>query len=171
MIKIRVKTSTGKITLAGFGPEKYQMLGWGKFAVNVVKERVRAGIGSDDSPMKDLKPSYAKFKAKTGKIAIRNLTFSGAMLDNLQVRYADPSKVRADITSRLGRIKARTNERRTPWFGFSRSDEKKVFTEGTRLFTGNIRNIGIKLRANGALGRRPIWLDPLGIKASARVAA
>lgn len=171
MIKIKIKTPTGKITLAGFGPEKYQMLGWGKFAVDVVKTRVRAGVGSDDSPMKALKPSYGKFKAKTGKVPIRNLTFSGAMLDNLQVRYADPTKVRADITSRLGRIKARTNERRTPWFGFSRSDEKKIFTEGTRIFKGNLRNIGLKLRADGALGRKPIWLDPLGIKAPARVAA
>jgi hypothetical protein len=171
MIKIRVKTPTGKITLSGFGPQKYQMYSWGKFAIEKVKERVSAGIGSDDAPLKPLSPGYAKRKQRIGKGSKRDMTFTGAMLKNLQIRAADPSKVRADITSRLARIKARTNERRTPFFGFSRADEKKIFTEATRIFGPNMRNIGVKLRADGSLGRKPIWLDPAGIRAASRLAA
>jgi hypothetical protein len=171
MIKIRIKTPTGKVTLAGFGPQKYQMYNWGKFAVETVKTRVAAGLGSDDQPMKGLTKGYAIRKTKAGAGNRRNLKLTGGMIDNLQVRYADPNKVRADITSRLGRIKARTNERRTPWFGFSRADEKRIFTEGTRIFGPNLRNIGLKLRADGALSRRPIWLDPLGIQSRSRLAA
>lgn len=164
MVKIRIKTPTGKVTLAGFGPQKYQMYAWGRFAVDTVKARVLAGIGSDDQAMPGLKKGYAIKKSKLGAGNRRNLKLTGAMLDNLQVRYADPSKVRADITSRLGRIKARTNERKTPFFGFSRNDEKKIFTEGTRIFGPNLKNIGVKLRTDGPLARRPIWLDPLGIQ-------
>lgn len=165
LITTRIKVGKSKVTLGGFGPRKYQMYAWGKFAVETIKERVAEGKGSDDAPMPPLKGGYGRWKAKVGKGG-RNLRLTGGMLDNFTVRYADERMVRADITSRLGRIKARANERRSPWFGFSRNDEKKIFTEATRIFGPNLRNIGVNLRANG-LARRPIWLDPLGISGTA----
>lgn len=168
LVKVRVKTANKtKVTLIGFGPQKYQMYAWGKFALATVKERVAGGVGSDDAPLPGLKKSYAIRKTKAGRGNRRNLSLTGDMLNAFQVRSASESQVRMDITSRHGRLAARANERRTPWFGFSRMDEKKIFTEADRIFKGNLKNIGVRLRGVTGSARRPIWLDPLGISSSA----
>ena len=166
LIKVRIKLANGKkVTLGGIGPEKYQMYNWGKFAVATVKARAQAGIGSDDAPMKPLQGRYRFVKEKKGKGGVRNLTFTGAMLDNLSVRYADPTQARMDITSRHGRNAARSNERRTPWFGFSSKDTTAIFEEARRIFGPNLKNIGVRLRGASGVARNPIWANPAGINA------
>lgn len=164
MIVTKIKYNGSKVRLYGFGPEKYQMFKLGQFALATVKARVAAGKGSDDAPMPPLKKRYAIQKSKAGAGNKRDLRLTGAMLDNFSVRSASATEVRLDITSRTGRQKARTNERRAPWFGFSTADTKAIYGMAQRMFKGMVVDFAAKVRGVRA---RPQWLDPLGLMSDA----
>jgi hypothetical protein len=67
----------------------------------------------------------------------------------------------------MSRIKARINEMRSPWWGFSGADTAKLAIESKKIF-GEVVS-GIRIGLNG--GRRaPVWMDPLGIGANAGAA-
>jgi len=188
MIVTRIKYNGSTVRLGGFGPQKYQMYQLGRVAVQVVKNRVARGVGSDDSPMKPLsgrtsavrkdgrfvrqRAGYSDWKAAHGLKSIRDLwgpgLNGGHMLDNFTVRYADERQVRMDITSRWGRIKARANERRSPWFGFSAQDTVAIYGVARVMFKGIVVDIAAKIRG---VRVRPIWLDPLGSQDSAALKA
>jgi hypothetical protein len=188
MIITRIKIGGNKVRLAGLGFQKYQMAALGQFAVTTIKERVARGIGSDDAPMKPLsgwRPTrrkngvtlweggwrgYKGQKVKEGGKPFRDLTLTGKMLRDFTLRYADANQARMDITTRDGRIKARANERRSPWFGFSRADERKIYAKASEYFKGSVANFGIRLRGGTGQARKPIWMDPLGFQTRRGVA-
>jgi len=102
----------------------------------------KAGIGLDDAPMKPLKPSYAKWKQKVGLGNERNLVGmgnkGGHLLEQPRVTYADDNNVKIDITTRSGRDKARGNQKRATWWGFSPSDTRKIVERARQLFKANV---------------------------------
>lgn len=213
----------GAVTI-GFRTQ--QMLQIGQFAIQVIRERLAKGIGSDDAAMKPLKPGYQKWKQKIGLPPIRDLIGPGAtlysrtvskdsvsakrwaaatkaaanariltsaggrratsaafagtnrvklvsrvrggthMLDNLGVRYADSSSVRMDITQDFARVKARANERRSPWFGFSPNDVRRIIDFAKALWGVNISDLAVKLRGHS----RAVWMDPSGASSLRKVA-
>ena len=115
-----------------------------EFGITRIQRRAQAGIGSDDAPMPELSRGYARRKARTGRTALRDLTFTGAMLNNLTVRSVSDSEVRMAITSTIERRKALANERLAPWFGWSPADvtalarfSGQIFTQGS---TGSLRD-------------------------------
>jgi len=168
MISTRIKYNGSKVKLVGDGPDKYTWFGLGQFAIKTIRERVARGIGSDDSPMPELsgrasavtrdgkflrrQVGYRERKQRFGGRPIRDLygrgDQGGHMLDNLRVREATTKSVRMDITSRLARVKARANEKRSPWFGFSARDRRIVLERMIDVFRsrGNIINIGSRVR-------------------------
>lgn len=166
MISVRVKYNGGKVNLVGEGPQKYQWFALGQFAIRMIRERVARGVGSDDAPMPALsgrgsaisvdgrfvrqRPGYREQKQRFGGKPIRDLygrgNQGGHMLDDLRVREATPTGVRMDITSRWGRIKARANEKRAPWFGFSPADQRSIFRQMAATLGGSVINIGAKER-------------------------
>ena len=183
MIKTSINYNGSKLTLGGYGFRKYQMVRLGQLAVGTVKARVAKGVGSNDAPMKPLAPGYAGWKRKIGLQPIRDLTGPGArtygvinnmgfkkirkirqasphMLDNFTVRYADAMTVRMDITAQWARTKARSNERRAAWFGFSNGDVRIIIAAAQRMFMGNVTDLAVRLR-----GQRggAVWMDPLGL--------
>lgn len=168
MISTRVKFQGSRVKLVGDGPDKYTWFSLGRFAIQTIRERVSRGIGSDDAPMPPLsgrgsavtrdgkflrqRPGYREQKQRAGGRPIRDLygkgDQGGHMLDNFTVREATTTSVRMDITSRSARVKARANERRSPWFGFSERDRRIVFERMIDAFRsrGNVINIGSRVR-------------------------
>ena len=183
MIKTTFKFHGSKITLAGYGFRKYQMVQLGQVAVGAVKARVAKAVGSDDAAMKPLADRYKVWKAAKGMNPIRDLTGPGSrtykdtskkhkgairtiradgahMLDNFTVRYADELTVRMDISAQWARIRARANERRAPWFGFSPNDIRTIMNSARVMFGVNITDLAVKLRAQRGSA---VWMNPNGI--------
>lgn len=99
-----------------------------------IVERVQDGIGSDDQPFPPLSRHYAVQKTRAGKGNRRTMTFTGQMLDDMQVRSISNRQARISISSSLSRIKAKANEERTPWYGFSPNDIDKLSAAGEQVF-------------------------------------
>jgi hypothetical protein len=183
VIKTTFKFHGAKITLAGYGFRKYQMVQLGQVAVGAVKARVAMGVGSDDAAMKPLADRYKAWKAAKGMNPIRDLVGPGSrtykdtskkhkgairtiradsahMLDNFTVRYADELTVRMDISAQWARIRARANERRAHWFGFSPNDIRTIMNSARMMFGVNITDLAVKLRAQRG---STVWMNPDGI--------
>lgn len=176
--KIKVLGADSKfrtITLGGLKPQRFQMLVLGNAAAVRMKERVSKGRGSSDAPMPALKPNYRKAKWRAGLTAFRDLWSYGVavrakgvksrsigndhMLDALRCTYADDRIARIDVSTQSGRIKARANEERAPWFGLSPKDQQALGTEFRKIF-----GPGAQLGVGGGVtnGYAPKWMDPLG---------
>lgn len=165
------------------GFTELQMYALGQFAVSAIKERVSRGTGSDDAPMPALQSGkkrqrwsqkqqrwveygepafgYRTWKARLGLPGIRNLALTGKMLSDFSVRSVSAQEVRMDITTTESRMKARTNEIRAPWFGWSSQDMAKIWARAGQMF-GNLGNVGISMveRSAGVTVRTaaPIWM-------------
>lgn len=152
LITTKIKLD-GKTVRLGGPPsyERRQMLALGQFAVSTVKARVARGVGSDDSPFPGLTKRYAIKKNRAGYGNKRNLSFTGEMLRAFSVRYADATQVRMDITTRHGREAANGNEKRTPWYGFSRFDESAIIREAQAEFGKSVAQF--RARAFRGAGR------------------
>lgn len=147
----------------------HHMTTLGEYGVSLIKQRVARGVGSDDAPFKSLNERYRKWKLRVTGRGTRDLTFRGGMLASLSVRSVSETQVRFDITSQMGRVKAWTNEQRTPWWGWSPSDVKKLGTLFRQLFGRyQIANWGATLFGT----RKPIWMNPAAeyAKSTRRVA-
>ena len=172
MIAARVKFQGKNLRIAGMGPRKYQMLKIAQYGIQLIRERVSRGIGSDDAPMPGLKVrvsrsgnryGYAIQKARKGLGNTRNLYGTGQqgghMLDAIRVTYVDDKRASIDITTRSGRQKARANEQRTPWYGWSRNDSRKL-AEFARNEMGSIVNVGVGLSRGRSFGSSTFWMNP-----------
>lgn len=187
---IRIKYQGRRVRLIGFGPRKYQLFALAQAGVRSIKARVAQGIGSSDVSMPPLKgkqrsrysekqkrwipfgpPEYGwpREKKKAGLNPIRDLTGKGDdgghMLDALRVTSASDTRATIDISTRKGRLKARANEQRTPWFGFSGKDTRNMLEAARKIWGQNIAEFranfaGVGARANAEV---PIWMDPLSI--------
>lgn len=164
MINASIKTSAG---ISGFGFDsaslfrKVQMERLGNFALDTVIKRTKSGIGSNDTPFPPLsgktspikhngkfarqRIGYAGWKAAHGLNAVRDMVGTGKegghMLDNPSVRLATEDMVRMAFTSRSARSKALANEKRTPFFSFSPSDEAKIMQYAAQMFKAQVQAI------------------------------
>lgn len=89
----------------------------GEEAVEIIKERVSKGIGIDDAPMLPYKD-----KKKQG---VRDLEDTGQMLGSLSYKKNNDT-LTIYFTNGSAEKKAYLNELRTPWFGLSLNDQKKL---------------------------------------------
>ena len=94
-----------------------QMFRIGTVGVAAVKNRLAAAQGPSDAPAKPLTKRYAIQKTKLGLGNWWNLSFTGNMLRNLQVRTVSENKSRAGLSTRKDRIKAWANQRIEPSAG------------------------------------------------------
>jgi hypothetical protein len=82
------------------------------------------------------------------------------MLDNFTVRSATETSVRLDISAQWARDRARANEQRAPWFGFSPKDIRSVMLAAQQIFHANVTSLAAQLRGEKA----GFWMDPLGMQ-------
>jgi len=111
--------------------KQHQMFKIGNVGVAAMKNRVAAALGPEDAPAKPLTKRYAIWKTRHGTGNRRNLTFTGDMLRNFQVRTVSENKARARLTTRKDRIKAWISQKIEPWVVLSPKNRTAVF-EATR---------------------------------------
>src|ERR1035437_5261921 len=100
------------------------MLKVGTVGVAAVKNRLAASLDSHDAPSKPLTKWYSRRKTRLGLVDKRDLTFTGDMLRNFQVRTVTDNKAKANNSSRKGRLKAWINQKIEPWVLFSPKNQK-----------------------------------------------
>jgi hypothetical protein len=98
-----------------------------------------ACTGPADSAAKPLTKRYAIRKTKLGLGNRRNLTFTGNLLRNFQVRTVSENRAKANVSTRKDRIKAWVNQRIEPWMVFSPKNRLAVF-EATRRVLGEMKS-------------------------------
>jgi len=108
-----------------------EMFKLGTVGVAAVKNRVQAALGPSDAPAKPLTKRYAIWKTKRGKGNRRNLTFTGDLLRNFQVRTVSERQAKAGLSTRKDRLKAWANQKLEPWMVFSPKNRAAVL-EATR---------------------------------------
>lgn len=109
----------------------------GTYGIELQREQCAAGLGSDGMPMPALRPKYAPWKRKIGKSGIRDLYGPGKdghMLDDIRVTYISDSECRYGITRKSSRDKARGNENRAPWWGWSPASVQKLAQRASEIF-------------------------------------
>ncbi len=110
----------------------------GNVGVAAVKNRVAAVQGPADSTAKPLTKRYAIWKSKLGRGNRRNLTFTGDMLRNFQVRTVSENRAKASLSTRKDRIKAWVNQKIEPWVVFSPKNKAAV-VEATRRVLNELK--------------------------------
>lgn len=110
-----------------------QMFKIATVGVAAVKNRVGAALGPSDSAAKPLTKGYAIRKSKLGKGNRRNLTLTGDMLRNVQVRTVSDNKARAALSTRKDRIKAWANQKIEPWLVFSPKNRASALEAAKRV--------------------------------------
>jgi hypothetical protein len=113
--------------------KQHQMFKIGNVGVAAVKNRVGAALGPSDTPAKPLTKRYAIWKTRRGKGNRRNLTFTGDMLRNFQVRTVSEKQSRAGLSTRKDRIKAWVNQKLELWVVFSPKNRAAVVEAARRI--------------------------------------
>ena len=108
-----------EIRLDRLNVKQHQMFKLGNVGAAAVKNRLGASIGPNDGSAKPLTKRYAIRKTKMGKGNRRNLTLTGDMLRNFQVRTVSENKAKASNSTRKDRLKAWINQKIEPWVVFS----------------------------------------------------
>jgi hypothetical protein len=121
--------------------------------------QVDAGQGSNGQTMKPLAAGYARWKQSVGLPPKRDLRGVGGrpvvtrkngqrkrlrsashmqgrghMLDDVRVNYVDDRKGTITISNEASRIKARANERRSPWWGWNPASINRMRQKSAELF-------------------------------------
>jgi len=103
-----------------------QMYELGNAGVAAVKARLAAAQGPTDSAAKPLTKRYAIWKTRKGRGNRRNLTLTGDLLRNFQVRTVSENRAKASLSTRKARIKAWVNQKREQWMVFSPRNREAV---------------------------------------------
>jgi hypothetical protein len=106
-----------------------QIYDLGNIGVAAVKRRLAAAQGPEDGSAKPLTVRYAKWKSRHGGSNRRNLTFTGNLLRNFQVRTVSDGRAKANLSTRKDRIKGRANQAIEPWMVFSPRNRQAVIEE------------------------------------------
>lgn len=157
-----------------------------EYGIALQKAQCASGLGSDGTPMPPLKnqsgkviflqrnnghaqfgltPGYASQKARLGLVPMRDLYGPGKdghMLDGIRVTYIDDKQCIISISTTSARTKARANEQRAPWWGWSPASVELLTAKAAEIFgTGTAEylvSMGLiaanQLANNGRLVRR-----------------
>jgi hypothetical protein len=126
-----------------------QMFKVGGVGVAAVKTRLAAAQGPTDSSAKPLNKRYAIWKTKQGKGNRRNLTLTGDMLQNFQVRTVSENKAKASNSTRKGRIKAWITNKIEPWIVFSPKNKNAVVDSLQREFQDSKKRLVVEQSLGG----------------------
>ena len=139
----------GRLRLDLLTPKQAQMKRLGDYSVDVWKQRVLAGLNTQDQPAKPLQVAYARRKIRFAGRSVRNLyglSRSDHMLDNFKVRTVGSDSVRAGFTTVLARTKAQANEAIEPFLKFSPDNQRKIRAFGESvLLLERLPNLAVQI--------------------------
>jgi len=95
------------------------------------------------------------------------------MLDDLRVTSASATEARIDITKEDSRMKARANEQRAPWYGFSGKDLRNILELAQKMFDGNVSELEAQFHgpARGGVTQMPGSIQSRTASRAGRMAA
>jgi hypothetical protein len=127
-----------------------------EYGIALQVAQARSGVGSSGQQMPPLKggdhsvfvarvsgkatftrKSYSDWKAAHGLQPVRDLYGPGKgghMLDDIRINYLDDRRAEISITNKSSRDKARANERRAPWWGWTRESAAKMAQLAGQVF-------------------------------------
>ena len=127
--------------------------------------QARAGLGSSGSAMPPLTKTDAQWKIKHGLRPVRDLYGGGVgghMLDDIRISYIDDVRATIAITTQLSRQKALSNEKHSPWWGWTDESVQKMSDKAAAIFIPVIAEELYRLGLIGdnalAEARRPLLL-------------
>jgi len=152
----RVRTSTGSMNWT----RAEQIRDLANFGILRQLAQLDAGLGSDGQPMKPLAAGYAQWKSKVGLEPKRNLLGLGGLVktvnpktgakrilhsathmsgrghlrDDIRINQVDDRQATISITNTASRNKARGNERRAPWWGWSPESARQMTARAAQIF-------------------------------------
>lgn len=134
----------------------------GNVAVAAIKNRLSLAQGPNDTAAKPLTKRYAIWKTKRGKGNRRNLSLSGDMLRNFQVRTVTENRARAYVTGRStsksvwskakrpkfvgveNRVKAWAMQKIEPWMVLSPKNRSSVMEAASRVLREMAKRLTIE---------------------------
>ena len=93
--------------------------------INIIQERTSKGMGYKDGKFKPYTEQYAAYRVKKGRGTLPNLEFERQMMSSITSR-ADSEKAVIFFRGAENSRKAAMNEKKRPFFGFSRQEERKL---------------------------------------------
>lgn len=124
-----------RIELGRLDVPQQTMFKLGTIAVARKKESIRQGLNSAGVKAKKLSKGHAIRKAKRRLPQIRNLWFTGQMLNNLSVRTVSQNKAKIGFSSGIARTKALANYKIDPQIPFSDRDVNFIGESSRRLLS------------------------------------
>jgi hypothetical protein len=106
----------------------------GNVMVQAQKERWSHGINAQDQKARPLAKVTAKGKATFGKNPIRDMDMTGVVRQNFTLRKWTMSNIRAENTSRAGRMHARKAQIFERMIGISPRDRDIIFAHAYRAY-------------------------------------
>ncbi len=141
------RDSQGRVRTSATAPNNWtraeQMRDLADYGILLQLDQARLGLGSSGLPMPPLKGGQRRFEGRRngvvvfGRKTLRNLYGpgkNGHMLDDIRVNYVDEKKATITISKKTSRDKARGNERRAPWWGWSPASMAKLRQRSAELF-------------------------------------
>ena len=93
--------------------------------INIIQERTSKGMGYKDGKFKPYTEEYAAYRVKKGRGTLPNLEFERQMMSSITSK-ADSEKAVIFFRGAENSRKAAMNEKKRPFFGFSRQEERKL---------------------------------------------
>ncbi len=149
---IRIKFQGARVRLRGFGFKKIHHLRLLLEGIRSIRSRLGKALDENDTRTKPLTKRWAIIKTRAGKGNLRNLRFTGALLDGIKPRYADDQQAIADATGSLGRMKARIYR---DLLRFSPSDQAAMRKVAEELFHDETEQVFQALSSKPRPVRKP----------------
>lgn len=155
-VKVWVKK---RVVLGNLSFSQRQMYKLGVQALSTFQNRTFRAITPEDQPAKPLKWWYARWKRRKGFSGLRDLhgvgaftgrlrkgqkttkSYAGHMMDALKPTSIAEGRARSGFTTAAAAMKARANELRQKFMGWSRSDIKAVFDAARILFVESVDRV------------------------------
>ena len=102
--------------------------------INIIENRTQRSVGFKGGRFTKYSPKYARFRRQEGRTTKPNLDFSGKMLGSMTSK-ANNREAKIFFTRAAEAKKAAGNNKLRPFFGFNRSEEKKL----SDIFFRNIK--------------------------------
>lgn len=134
---IRDSLKIVKLKLNGDEPKeaiKRALLRTGQKGANLILDRTLAGKDIQDLPFKPYSASYLKFRKRKGKSIRPSLFNKGQMLGAVRTK-ANTEKATIFFSSAAESKKAAFNQKKRPFFGFSRKDKGEL----AKFFIRNLK--------------------------------
>ena len=106
-----------------------------ELGLGIIQDRTASGTQINGTRFKDYSEKYAFFRAKNGRTPVNvDLNFTGQMMSSMSVK-ANSNRAVIFFLRASEAKKAAMNDKTRPFFGFNRTEKKRLVKAFTRFIT------------------------------------